>query len=108
MEKEKKYRRLRETIGYIISLIWDVFKYVLFVLLPVAAIIVEEVFGIIAKVVIFIVSLYFISFLIFEAMKRKSEPDFKDLFKFDTFFFFVICFVITAIIRLCCLIAYHV
>ena len=108
MEKEKKYRRLRETLGYIISLIWDVFKYVLFVLLPVAAIIVGEVFGIIAKVVIFIVSLYFISFLIFEAIKRKSEPDFKDLFKFDTFFFFVICFVITAIIRLCCLFVYHV
>jgi len=108
MEKEKKYRRLRETIGYIISLIWDVFKYVLFVLLLVAAIIVGEVFGIIAKVVIFIVSLYFISFLIFEAIKRKSELDIKDLFKFDTFLIFIFSLVIIAIIRLYCLIVYHV
>ena len=80
----------------------------LFVLLLVAVCIASEIFGIVAKIVVFIVSLYFFAFLIFEAMKRKSELDIKDLFKFDTFLIFIFSLVIIAIIRLCCLIAYHV
>ena len=54
----------------------------------------------VAKIVIFIVGFYFLSFLIWGAMKRKSEPNIKDLFKSDTIIFavfFIGIFVIVAL-----------
>lgn len=54
----------------------------------------------VAKIVIFIVGLYFLSFLIWGAMKRKSEPNFKDLFKADTIIFAVFFIGIFAIVAL--------
>ena len=99
-KKEKKHRRLRETIGYLISLIWEVFQKVLFLLFLVSPIIARVTLGGVAALLISIVVLYYIFFIIFEAIKGKSDPNFKDLFKFDTFFFCVICLVITAIIYL--------
>ena len=109
MEKEKKYRRLRETLGYIISLIWDVFKYVLFVLLLVAAIIAEIKCGIVAKIIIFILLSWFGIVFIKKAMMRNSgEIRLKDFFKKDILVFFFVEIVLLAIARLYCLLVYHV
>lgn len=102
-QKEEKHRRRRETIRYIISLIWEAFQKVLFLLLLVSAIIVGEILGGVAKFVISIVFLYFTFFLILEVTKGKSEPkpDIKNLFKGETIFFCVLCFIITAIVYSC-------
>ena len=56
--------------------------------------------GVLAKIVIFIVSLYFLSFIIWEGMNGKSDPNIKNLFKGDTIIFFVVFFFITIIIFL--------
>ena len=108
-QKEEKYRRRRETIGYLISLIGDVFQYVLFVLLLVAAFIAGEIFGIVAKIVIFILFSWVGIVLIKKAMMRNSgEISINDFFKFDILAFFFVECVLLAIIRLYCLIVYHV
>ena len=54
----------------------------------------------VAKIVIFIVGAYFLSFIIWGAMKRKSEPNIKDLFKSDTIIFAVFFIGIFAIVAL--------
>ena len=54
----------------------------------------------VAKIVIFIVGAYFLSFLIWGAMKRNSEPNIKDLFKSDTIIFAVFFIAIFAIVAL--------
>lgn len=92
--------------------IWDVFKGVLFGLLLVSIIIsliiAGESLGIVAKIVIFIVSSWIMIVLIKKAMMRNSgEIGIKDFFKIDILIFFFVEIVLLAIIRLYCLIVYH-
>lgn len=92
--------------------IWDVFKGVLLGLLLVSIIIsliiAGESLGIVAKIVIFIVSSWIMIVLIKKAMMRNSgEIGIKDFFKIDILIFFFVEIVLLAIIRLYCLIVYH-
>lgn len=57
--------------------------------------------GFVAKILIFIVGTYLFSFLILQGMKGKSDPDFKDLFKFESFVFAFVFLLIFAVIYLC-------
>ncbi len=54
----------------------------------------------VAKIVIFIVGIYFLSFFIWGAMNPKSEISIKDLFKTDTIIFAVFFIAIFAIVAL--------
>lgn len=108
-QKEEKHRRRRETIRYFISLIWEVFQVVLFVLLLVAAIIAEIKCGIVAKIIIFILLSWFGIVFIKKAMMRNSgEIRLKDFFKKDILVFIFVEIVLLAIARLYCLFVYHV
>lgn len=108
-QKEEKLRRRRETIRYLISLIWDVFQWVLFLLLVVAAIIACVNFGIVARIIVFILSSWFGIVVIKKAMVRNSgEISISDFLKSDIpIFFFVEC-VLLVIIYLYCKIVYHI
>lgn len=92
--------------------IWDVFKGVLFGLLLVSIIIsliiAGESLGIVAKIVIFIMSSWIILTLIKEAMMGNSEIKIKDFFKVGTIVFMFVAYVLMAIIYLYCLFIYHV
>ena len=106
-QKKEKHRRRRETIGYLISLIWEIFQYVLILLLFVSAIIAGVILGGIAEIVIFIVLSWIVLTLIKEAIMGKREIKIKDFFKFETIAFNIVAYVLLAIIRLYCLIIYH-
>ena len=108
-QKEEKYRRRKETIRYLISLIWEVFQYVLILLLLVAAIIACAIFGVVAEIVVFILYSWVGIVFIKKAMMRNSgEISIKDFFKIDILAFFFVECVLFAIIRLYCLFVYHV
>lgn len=92
--------------------IWDVLKDVLFGLLLVSIIvsifIAGETLGVVAQIVIFIVSSWIILTLIKEAMMGNSEIKIKDFFKVGTIVFMFVAYVLMAIIYLYCLFIYHV
>lgn len=112
-QKEEKHRRRRETMGYIICLIWEVFRLVLylvfFVLLAVSPFIAGEKLGIVAKIVISIVSSWILLTIFKKAFFDKSEKiRINDFFNEGTIIFNLVAYFILAIIYLYCKIVYHI